>query len=65
MRSERDSEHIGSFYHLSREENAEHLCQGTACFVARQLTGPLVRSYASTPARILPGQLFRGASGKW
>jgi len=35
MRSERELEHIDSFYHLSGEENAEQFCQGTACFVAR------------------------------
>jgi len=37
MRSEREVENIDSFYHLSRQENAEQFCQGTACFVARHL----------------------------
>jgi Respiratory-chain NADH dehydrogenase 51 Kd subunit len=37
MRSEREPAHIDSFYHLSKEDNAEQFCQGTACFVARHL----------------------------
>lgn len=37
MRSERELAQIGSFYHLSREDEAEQFCQGTACFVARHL----------------------------
>jgi hypothetical protein len=37
MRSEREREHIDSFYHLLREESAEQFCQGAACFVARHL----------------------------
>jgi NADH:ubiquinone oxidoreductase subunit F (NADH-binding) len=37
MKEKEDSGHINSFYHLARIGEGEHLCQGTACFVARHL----------------------------
>ena len=37
MRSERELARIDSFYHLSRGDEAELFCQGTACFVARHM----------------------------
>jgi NADH:ubiquinone oxidoreductase subunit F (NADH-binding) len=37
MKGNQSSSHIDSFYHLARQEEAEQLCQGAACFVARQL----------------------------
>jgi formate dehydrogenase iron-sulfur subunit len=35
MTGKRSFEHIDSFYHLARRDEAEQFCHGTACFVAR------------------------------
>ena len=37
MKGKQTASHIDSFYHLARMGEGEQLCQGTACFVARQL----------------------------
>lgn len=52
MKEKQDSGHIDSFYHLARIGKGEHLCQGTACFVARHLNPDRWSAAASQEQRM-------------
>jgi len=52
MKRKQASSHVDSFYHLARRAEGEELCQGTACFVARQLNPDRWSSAVSGPERV-------------
>ena len=52
MKGKQTASHIDSFYHLARMGQEEQLCQGTACFVARQLNPDRWSSAVSGQERV-------------